>query len=277
MFSFLTCRALSYKFLKNWCILLPLQWERAQLEVIIFYVQGTGFKACRVWDCWRKSRHSGIYASNCSTSRYRTFTTNVVHNGVTVHMMFVLSLWTLYIMWHYSARACLGEPWDGTSTIPRLTPYLPHIHTRGLHVGRYPPQPVSLLGPAPTLSPSYRLAQAIFEPNLFPYKYHNILNPPFFIPTRPWRWNRQCVPKRWHIKFRRHGITQKKAYNIQNMAKVWNQERKENIFKMTTGNNSFHKNSNDKWNCWLVICTWQFKGAYCLCLQGSHIVSYSTL
>jgi hypothetical protein len=27
------------------------------------------------------------------------------------------------------------------------------------------------------------------------------------------RWNKQCVPKRRHIKFRRRGITQKKAYN----------------------------------------------------------------
>ena len=32
------------------------------------------------------------------------------------------------------------------------------------------------------------------------------------------------VPKRWHIKFRHRRITQKKAYNIQNTAKVWNQE-----------------------------------------------------
>jgi len=30
----------------------------------------------------------------------------------------------------------------------------------------------------------------------------------------------QSVPKRWHTKFRRQGITQKKAYNIQSMAKV---------------------------------------------------------
>jgi len=29
-----------------------------------------------------------------------------------------------------------------------------------------------------------------------------------------WRWNRQSVPKRRHIKFRRRGITQKKTYNI---------------------------------------------------------------
>jgi len=35
---------------------------------------------------------------------------------------------------------------------------------------------------------------------------------------------RNSVPKRRHTKFRSRGITQKKAYNIQNMAKVWNQE-----------------------------------------------------
>jgi len=33
----------------------------------------------------------------------------------------------------------------------------------------------------------------------------------------------QCVPKRCNIKFRCRGITHRKAYNIQNMAKVWNQ------------------------------------------------------
>jgi len=31
-----------------------------------------------------------------------------------------------------------------------------------------------------------------------------------------------------HIKFRRRGITQKKAYNIQNKARVWNQVYKNN-------------------------------------------------
>jgi hypothetical protein len=34
----------------------------------------------------------------------------------------------------------------------------------------------------------------------------------------------QSVPKRRHLKFRRQGITQKKAYNIQNTAKVGNQK-----------------------------------------------------
>jgi len=35
----------------------------------------------------------------------------------------------------------------------------------------------------------------------------------FFIPTRLWRWNRQCVPKLWHIKSRSRVITQMKTYN----------------------------------------------------------------
>jgi len=41
------------------------------------------------------------------------------------------------------------------------------LRTRGLHVGHCPPHPVSLLGPTPTLSPPFRLTQAIFKPNLF--------------------------------------------------------------------------------------------------------------
>jgi len=41
-----------------------------------------------------------------------------------------------------------------------------------------------------------------------------------FIPIRLWRWD--SAPKRRHIKFRCRRITQKKAYNIQDMAKVWN-------------------------------------------------------
>ena len=40
-----------------------------------------------------------------------------------------------------------------------------------------PPQPVSVLGHAPSPSPSFRLAYAIFQPNLLPCKYPNILIP----------------------------------------------------------------------------------------------------
>jgi len=58
-------------------------------------------------------------------------------------------------------------------------------------------------------------------------KFRNTLSVPSSWAVRCmclWRWNRQSVPKLRHIKFRRWGITQKKAYNIQDMAKVWNQE-----------------------------------------------------
>jgi hypothetical protein len=41
---------------------------------------------------------------------------------------------------------------------------------------------LSVLGPATTLSPPFLLAQAIFEPNLFQYKYSSILKHSHFYP-----------------------------------------------------------------------------------------------
>jgi len=73
---------------------------------------------------------------------------------------------------------------------------------------------------APTLSPSFRLAQAIFKPNLFPYEYPNILYRSHSSYLPAYEGGTDSVPKRRHIKFRCWGITQKKEYNIQNMAKV---------------------------------------------------------
>jgi hypothetical protein len=55
-------------------------------------------------------------------------------------------------------------------------------------------------------------------------KIPTFLKPSHSTPTCLWRWNRQSVPKRWHIKFRRSGITQNKANKIQNTAKVRYQE-----------------------------------------------------
>jgi hypothetical protein len=49
--------------------------------------------------------------------------------------------------------------------------------------------------------------------------------PAFFLFIRVWRWNRQSVPKGWHVKYRRRRIAQKKTHNIQNAAKVWKQEK----------------------------------------------------
>ena len=44
---------------------------------------------------------------------------------------------------------------------------------------------VPVLGPAPTLSPSFRMAQAIFEPNLFPYTNTPTFSNPVSFHTYP--------------------------------------------------------------------------------------------
>ena len=80
--------------------------------------------------------------------------------------------------------------------------------------------------------------------NLFPYKYPNISQTlPFFIPTCPWRLNRQSVPKCRHIKLRCREITQKKAYNIWNTAKVWNQEYYSSMGRKLQDTFDYSKNS----------------------------------
>jgi len=88
--------------------------------------------------------------------------------------------------------------------------------------------PSHIRGPAPTLSPSFLLAQAIFEPNFFRINTPTFSNVVIFHNYPPMKMG-QSVPKRRHIKFIRRGITQKKAHNIQNMSKVWNQEQFTNI------------------------------------------------
>jgi len=56
------------------------------------------------------------------------------------------------------------------------------------------------------------LAQAIFERNLFPYKYYNILNPSHSSYLSAYEDGTVSVPKRRHIKFKRQGIIHKKAH-----------------------------------------------------------------
>jgi len=89
---------------------------------------------------------------------------------------------------------------------PDNVPYLLHICTSGLHEG-HPPQPVSLLGSAATLSPSSWLAHAIFKPNLFLHKYPNIPNPSYSSYLPAYENGTDSVPKHWNIKFSRQGIT----------------------------------------------------------------------
>jgi len=98
-------------------------------------------------------------------------------------------------------------------------PYPLHICTVGLHsLFLYLDPPLPCRPPSDWLRLSLR--QTFSRLNT-PTSQHRS----FFITTGLWRWDRQSVPKCWHIKFRCQGITQKKAYNIQNTAKVWNQEK----------------------------------------------------
>jgi hypothetical protein len=104
----------------------------------------------------------------------------------------------------------------------------------------------------PRLSPSEEL-RLFSEPNIFPYNNPHSQQQSHFVLNRLWicnkhsvpkRWHldsirrwithtyspmkmeqRQSGPKRWHLNYRRRGITQKKAYDIQNRAKVWNHEK----------------------------------------------------
>jgi len=78
---------------------------------------------------------------------------------------------------------------------PNIEPFLPHIHTTGLYLGVFALHSLLLYSDMPPpCPPSFRLAQAIFKPYLFPYKYPNNL---IFI----------ILPTyiTWHIKFRHWG------------------------------------------------------------------------
>jgi len=65
----------------------------------------------------------------------------------------------------------------------------------------------------------------IFEPNIFPYKYPIILYPSHSSHLPACEDGRDSALKRRRIKFRPRGITQKKARNMQNRAKVWSPKR----------------------------------------------------
>jgi len=98
---------------------------------------------------------------------------------------------------------------------------------------------------APNLPPSthththtHPIVNFVSTCNVVCFLMGNYLASEFYMPTfwntAPSSWARSylpsyedgtdSVPKHWHIKFRRQGITQKKAYSIQNMAKDCNQE-----------------------------------------------------
>jgi len=104
----------------------------------------------------------------------------------------------------------LGLPWQ--------EPYLFHIPAHDLHVGRYPFTTCFVNGPPPPPPPPARHSPSswlrlFLSQTLSHMDTPTILKFSHYLPTCLWRWNRQSVPKRRHIKFRRRGITQKKTYN----------------------------------------------------------------
>jgi len=114
---------------------------------------------------------------------------------------------------------------------PLPTPTCPISFTHppvGLNVSRDPSQLVSVLWPAPYSVPLRLNGSGHFRAKPFPIYY------PKHVPSQvhsthtylPMKMG-QSVLKRQHIKFRHRGITQKKAHNIQDMAKVWNQDSEE--------------------------------------------------
>ena len=107
--------------------------------------------------------------------------------------------------------------WQNSDLYHPLLPFsTSHHHTSGVNKAGELPQLVSVLWPSPPPTLSVFLALAISKQNLFSYNTPPLLSTELILhaPTCLWRYNRQSVPKRRHIKFRRRGFTQKKAYNI---------------------------------------------------------------
>jgi hypothetical protein len=80
----------------------------------------------------------------------------------------------------------------------------------------------------------------------------NSLASKFYMPTvrnTLWRWNRQSVPKRQHIKFIHRGITQKKTY-------------KNSASLLMKSANHEYKNTNLSMESWIPYTSWNLKVHY---------------
>jgi hypothetical protein len=84
----------------------------------------------------------------------------------------------------------------------RVMTHMENIPARDLHVGHYP-----------FTTPPSNWLKLFLGQTLTRMDTPTILKFSHYLPTFLWRWNRQSVPKRRHIKFRRRGITQKRTYN----------------------------------------------------------------
>ena len=143
---------------------------------------------------------SGLLPSGFPTKTLCTPLSSSIHATCPAHL----------VLLHFITHTILGEEYKSCVGLITENIYVIYFHISGISfgwsmwvylisnfhrvlnvvcflLGRYPPHPVSVPVPAPTLSPSFRLAQVIFEPNLFLYKYHNTSQTQSFLtPTRLW-------------------------------------------------------------------------------------------
>jgi len=126
----------------------------------------------------------------------------VCHVVITLHRTLKVSCWCSCLPYFYESRFCveprkakclvympqtfyiLHSSWfNPMAPLPHsdTASFLTHIRTTGLHLGGLcPPQSLLYSDTPPPRQPSFRLAQAVFEPILFPCKYPNILIPVIF-------------------------------------------------------------------------------------------------
>ena len=88
----------------------------------------------------------------------------------------------------------------------------------------------------------------------------------------------QSVSKRRHIKFRGRGITQKKQYNFQNTAEIWNQESNY-LLKFTSSHGIMSRNASFSYKnlltrhryCnWTIVRSSVFQVCYCFAVSKVH-------
>ena len=97
--------------------------------------------------------------------------------------------------------------------------------TTGLYLGSLPSTaPFSTWTRPLPVPPSFRLALAIFEPNLFLYKYPNNLVPLILPAYAAYEYGTECGETSAYLKFRRRGITQTKEYIIRTCLLQFSQE-----------------------------------------------------
>jgi hypothetical protein len=127
--------------------------------------------------------------------------------------VFQVAVSVLYLCAEGVSRICLRSGHLLCSCC--LSAVSPYLLITGLHFGVFALHSLFLYSDMPPpRPPSYRMAQAIFEPNLSSRINNPQISSRLFFLLTPLMNMEQSVPKRRHKKFRRRGIIQQKEYDI---------------------------------------------------------------